>query len=107
MQTIDVAHNNLNVVYPLTPFFWETILPEKKDDKMQIIVKNDKYIADNVLCNTLEQWINALSEPKITYDNNGVSMLEIVFRTLHFNLQEAEVIYFYCIYTIIISKLEI
>ena len=77
----NIAHNNLNVVYPLTPFFWETIVPEKKDDKMQIIVKNDKYIADNVLCNTLEQWINALSEPKITYDNNGVSMLEIVFRT--------------------------
>ncbi|OQY00895.1 MAG: hypothetical protein B6I26_06380 [Desulfobacteraceae bacterium 4572_130] len=77
----NIAHNNINVFYPLTPFFWETIVPEKKDDKMQIIVKNDKYITDNVLYNTLEQWINALPKPEITYDNNGVSMLEIVFKT--------------------------
>ena len=83
------ATNSYAGEYPLTPLFWETLVPECRQGQWTLALKDEMYIAKNPFETSLESWITAMPRPGLNTDSRGTGMLELCLRT-PFQLERAK-----------------
>jgi hypothetical protein len=74
--------------YPLTPLFWQTLVPEFKNNQWILALKDETFIVENPVETSLENWITAIPFPRFDRDSEGTAMLPLNLRT-PFQLERA------------------
>jgi hypothetical protein len=75
--------------YPLTPLFWQALVPELKKNRWTLSLKDEAFIVENPSETSLENWITAMPPFCPDKDSEGIAMLQLFLRT-PFQLERAK-----------------
>ena len=85
VESIRISHlscdSDIDIVNPVTPHFWERIIPAANNGALQLEIRGEDFIAVNCTGHTIAEWIKAMPLPEIRTGNNSLSMLDIKFCT--------------------------